>query len=118
MILRIVSIFSVVAMIATVGGGVISIRSAETAHIDLLKSEIDNLTDQIKNGKSNAQIYFDRGLKYRELREYENAIADFSTAIEIDPEHILALKFRGLTYAILGDVERSAVDYDKSLELE
>ena len=53
----------------------------------------------------------DRGLVYwRELQEYQLAIADFSQVLRLDPGRIEALFFRSMAYQNLGDYASALAD--------
>lgn len=49
-----------------------------------------------------AKEYYNRGLAKEELKDYRGAIADYSTAIEIDPKYAITYYFRGLAKLKLG----------------
>ncbi|MBI9038630.1 MAG: tetratricopeptide repeat protein [Bacteroidales bacterium] len=51
------------------------------------------------------------------LEEFENAIDDFSKAIETDPAYSDAYYNRGYCYELLNDFENSVKDYQKTLSL-
>ena len=50
--------------------------------------------------------------------QMELAVADYTSAIELDPEYAKAYNNRGNAYASLGDLDRALEDYDKALELD
>ena len=47
----------------------------------------------------------------------EQAIADYTKAIELDPDFAVAYNTRGFAYANSGDLEQAIADYDKAIEL-
>ena len=51
----------------------------------------------------NANDFFDRGNSKAKLGDYRGAIADYTTAIEIDPKEAAAYNNRGLSKDNLGD---------------
>jgi len=51
------------------------------------------------------------------LEQYEEAISDYTKAIELDPEKAIAYRLRSLAYAELGDNEAARQDLDKAMEL-
>ncbi len=72
-------------------------------------------------GASNVRLtvaYYNRGRSYRQLGEYDNAIADFDKAIELYPEYARAYNNRGIAYASKGRYTRSIVNFDKAIELK
>ena len=50
-----------------------------------------------------AKIYFDLG-------GYENAIQDFTKAIELNPDFALAYAYRGISYRFLGNITQANAD--------
>ena len=50
--------------------------------------------------------------------QMELAIADYTSAIELDPDYAKAYNNRGNARATLGDLEKALEDYDRALELE
>lgn len=62
--------------------------------------------------------YMGRAMVYIRLRDYESAIADYSSAIERNPTLISAYNNRGVIYALVRDYEASAQDFDQVIELD
>lgn len=62
--------------------------------------------------------YNNRGLAFASIGEQRAAINDFSTAIEIDPGHIIAYKNRGVAYNNVGDYEEAIKDFDKAIKAQ
>ncbi len=62
--------------------------------------------------------YLSRGAAYLKLKEAENAIDDFSTAIALDKRNPRAYYYRGMAYAKKKDYGRAAEDFSKVLELK
>ena len=48
----------------------------------------------------------------------DNALADFSEAIELDSASATAYAFRGLAYEAMGREQDAAADYSRAVELE
>ncbi len=63
------------------------------------------------------QKYLDLGSKYLEEQDYENAIAAYDSALEIDPNHAEAIEGEVNAYIGWSDVLVAAEDYDKALEI-
>ncbi len=57
------------------------------------------------------------GLMYTDSTP-EQAIADYTEAIELDPDNAMAYNNRGLVYYNLGDLEQAIRDYTKAIELD
>lgn len=62
--------------------------------------------------------YNDRASAYRAVDDHDRAIADYTKAIEIAPDHVLAYFGRGLTYFDKGEFDRSIPDFTKAIGLE
>lgn len=52
------------------------------------------------------------------VEHMEKAVADYTSAIELDPQYAKAYNNRGNARASLGDEERALQDYDTALELD
>jgi len=64
------------------------------------------------------RLHRNRGLAYRNLKEYQRAIEDYSRAIELDPTYVYAYNSRGLAYADLEEYQRAIEDYSRAIELD
>ena len=64
-----------------------------------------------------ATEYYNRGLTSAGDNKFEQAIADFTSALEIDPKLAAAYLNRGLAYAALDKHEVAITDYDRAIEL-
>jgi len=81
-----------------------------------LNQNIDSLNGAIINDPSNPELYFNRGVAKSELQRHEDAIFDFSKAIELDPLPTFFL-FRGFSKAEINDQSGALDDFNKSIEL-
>ena len=62
--------------------------------------------------------YNNRGTAYGELGNYQQAIKDFTKAIELNPQYAMAYYNRGLTYGRnLGNYQQAIKDYTKAIQL-
>lgn len=75
------------------------------------------IADDKITGKSRAAAFWVRGDALMKKRNYDGAIAAFSTAHEIDPENIGYINARGIAYSNKGDDERALADYDLCLQM-
>ena len=64
-----------------------------------------------------AKTYYNRATVYRAKGEIERAIADYSKAIEIDPQHSNAYFGRGSAFEAKGDYDRAIADFTKAIEI-
>lgn len=64
-----------------------------------------------------ADYYFQMGLQ-NNLKNYPEALADYSKAIELNPTHLDAYLKRGtLRYKVLKQYQEALTDFDKAIEL-
>ena len=69
------------------------------------------------NANPLARQYFNQGVEKYEAGNSQGAIADFTKAIEINPQDAGAYSNRGSAKDDLGDYQGAIVDYDKALEI-
>ena len=62
--------------------------------------------------------YLFRGNSYMALEEFDLALADFNSSIEIDPEFARAYYRRGILYKKIELLENAAKDFKKAIELD
>lgn len=67
---------------------------------------------------ASADDALDRGNEFFEVRQYEEAVEEYTEALRIDPEYAGAYYNRGYAYYLMGRYDRSIADYSKSLRLE
>ena len=65
-----------------------------------------------------ADSYYDSGIAHHENGDYDRAIADFSKAIELDPNRAEFYHARGGTYLQKDDYDRAIADFSKAIELD
>ena len=65
-----------------------------------------------------AVAYNNRGNVYRNLGQYQQAIADYDKAIELNPNDAVAHNNRGHAYADQGQYQQTIADFDKAIELD
>jgi tetratricopeptide (TPR) repeat protein len=61
--------------------------------------------------------HFDRGFVYADLGQWDKAIADYSKALEIDPNFADGYFDRGIAYGALGEWNKAIDDYSKAIEI-
>jgi len=64
-----------------------------------------------------AKAYFNRGLAYDDKGQYDQAISDYSKAIELNPRLADAYNNRGNAYKNKGQNGQAISDYSKAIEL-
>jgi COMPASS component SWD3 len=61
----------------------------------------------------NPDFYYQKGVTNAKLKQYDRAIADFSQAIFLNPEHIKAYQYRGYLQQKLGLEAIARIDFDR-----
>ncbi|MDR2006124.1 MAG: tetratricopeptide repeat protein [Acidaminococcales bacterium] len=64
-----------------------------------------------------AKGYIDRGIVYHKQKMYDEAIADFSKAIELAPENTTTYYNRSASYRAKGMTDKSIEDFTKANNL-
>ena len=65
-----------------------------------------------------AEYYNDWGIAYEIRGQYDQAIADFTNALEINPKYVDAYINRGIAHANKGEYDQAISDYTKALEID
>jgi tetratricopeptide (TPR) repeat protein/serine/threonine protein kinase len=76
------------------------------------------LTGCILRRPDHAAAWNNRGIAHSNLRQYDNALADFSKAIKLKPDYAGAWNNRGNAYDALGQYDSALADYSKAIELK
>ncbi len=64
-----------------------------------------------------AITYSNRGIAYNNMGNYDRAIADYDTAIKLNPKFANAYNNRGFAYYRKRQYDRSIADYDNAIKL-
>jgi tetratricopeptide (TPR) repeat protein len=72
---------------------------------------------QKQNEPKDAKFYIDRGIAYGEKGQYDQAMADFTKALEIDPKSAGAYYNRAIAYYFKKEYEKSWKDIFKAQDL-
>ena len=87
------------------------VNKGDTASPDLV---IQSCTAAIQSGKYKgkeaAWAFYGRANAYRNKSDYNNAIADYSEAIRLDPQYAYAYGNRGLAYSDREEIDRAIAD--------
>jgi protein O-mannosyl-transferase len=82
------------------------------------KDEITLWSDVISKSPDKARPWVNRGLEYWRLNQKEKAIADYTKAIEINPQYYHVSYYnRGLVYENLQQWDKAIADYSKTIEI-
>ncbi|WP_293052536.1 tetratricopeptide repeat protein [Paludibacter sp.] len=79
---------------------------------------IDLLTNEVLEQHKDARLYNSRGMAFDDWNDYDQAIADYNKAIEIDPEFSSAYYNRGNLWYNKGDYDKAIADYSKAIEIK
>ena len=82
----------------------------------LLSQQIVNLTKSLEIKQNIAQLKC-RGKFYFIIGNFEQALADLTKLLELDPNDLFALRYRGETYHMMKEYDNSLADLDKLLEM-
>lgn len=69
-------------------------------------------------GADLAQVYYERGLKYRYNGNHDPAISDFTKAVALDPQWAWPYVARGHSYAAKKDFKNAFADQEKAIKIE
>ena len=106
------SAFALAACQATNPESVISIDRAQGS-----EGNIASLTQVIANNPNDAKAYNVRGSAYGRAGDFQKALKDFNTAIQLDPNFYQAYANRALIYRGMGDLSAASNDYNKALQI-
>ncbi len=68
--------------------------------------------------KSKTAIHYFKGKSYREKKQWDEAIAEYNIAIEINPKFAMAYNDRGITYRWKGQHDKAIADFSKAIEID
>ena len=84
------------------------------------KGNINNaiiyLNEAIEIDPHDARFYISRGC-FKGTESHEDAIEDYTKAIEIEPNSVFAYRLRGDSKSKLGDYQGAINDYSKAIEI-
>ncbi|MFC2084929.1 tetratricopeptide repeat protein [Bacteroidota bacterium] len=69
------------------------------------------------NSDFSLRSYCEMGITYQAAKDYENAIAHFKKATQLDPIHLDAYEYMGLVYRFMGEYEKSVEQFRKMVEI-
>ncbi len=69
-------------------------------------------------GRNLGFIYLNRGQTYYDRSDYDRAAADFTRAIEVDPNYPMGYGNRANAYAMKGEDDRAIASYDQAIRLD
>lgn len=80
----------------------------------------DQASTELKNRlcPQNATAYYNRGAAYAKLGQYQNAIDDYTEAVNLAPKYAKAYAMRGCSLAVLGQRQKAIDDCSKAISLD
>jgi tetratricopeptide (TPR) repeat protein len=108
------------------GAGAPPAASTARDHTDCTGSDSDRViagcTRMIQNPNetphNRAVAFYNRGGIYKERKDNDRAISDYSEAIKLDPQYVNAYLNRGIAYDSKGDTDASIADFGRVIELK
>ncbi len=80
------------------------------------KDSINLFSHTLKVTDYNWFVYNNRGVIYKDLGNYKQAIEDLNRAIEIKPNYTEAYNNRGVAYALLNNYKQATEDLNRAIE--
>jgi lipoprotein NlpI len=70
------------------------------------------------SGRNLAIVYYNRGIGYEQAKQYDNALADYSQALSLDPNYRDAYNNRGNVYQDKDQHDSAIADYNQALRID
>ncbi len=78
---------------------------------------MDDYTSFINLDKTDANIWYSRGMLHRSFGRFDQALADLNKALELNAQNGLAYLERARAFAHMGKQDLAATDYEKARAL-
>jgi len=109
----------VLSTLACLPGGLLGGKEAAQATPEISKSTaVAPTAPPAATPVPSADDHMDRGMEYYERGEYDEAVAEFQAAIELEPDDAGAHRNLGTAYLEQGKYEEAAAAYEKAIELD
>lgn len=76
------------------------------------------LSNAIKLQPNEAVVYYNRGIAYENLGQYQPAIKDYNMAISLNPDYPEAFYNRGTVYNEIGRYQQAVEDFNRAVVLQ
>lgn len=73
---------------------------------------------QYKQRFGDTKTVAERGDAHRMMNRYDEALADFNWAIELDPKYAFAIASRGATYRMMNRYDKALADLNRAIKLD
>jgi curved DNA-binding protein CbpA len=87
-------------------------------HLTFANSSRQTNATKVYTTLSKAEIFYQWGVENAKLERYEEAIANFTQAIRLNPYYVEAYKYRGFICSQLGYEYRATSDLNKAVEIQ
>lgn len=91
-------------------------RSASFLKLGFDREAVDDLSIVLRDDPDNAMAYNNRGIAYKNLKDYNMALSDLGKAVILNKSNSQSLLNRGEIYFNLGDYEKAMNDYNSVIE--
>jgi len=107
-------------MVGVESGEIVSAASGqiEKNWMGQYKKMLDVQNQLIEKKPKDAQMFYQRGVVYSDLREYDNALGSFGVAISLDPTYLSAYLGRGNVYYAKEDFDKAIEDFSKAIAID
>jgi arylsulfatase A-like enzyme/cytochrome c-type biogenesis protein CcmH/NrfG len=82
------------------------------------QESIDKLKTTLITEQDSVPIHYLLGLNYYRTKQFRNAVAEFTTALQLSPNYMLAIFNLGLANAALGDDDEAIKYLERTLQLD
>lgn len=65
-----------------------------------------------------ASPYYNRGEDHKGREKFDDALADYTKAVELNPDYVNAYVSRGVTNSEMGEYDSAFANFDKAIEME
>ncbi|MFT3894422.1 MAG: tetratricopeptide repeat protein [Anaerolineales bacterium] len=76
------------------------------------------LNTLLKDNSQKVDLLKERAVEYSKLQNYEQAVADYSAALALQPKDATVLFSRGVAYEQMGQKDRALRDYQRAVEID
>ncbi len=83
-----------------------------------LQKSIDAFTGSIEGGERTEIVFLSRGVAYFKAEDYDRAIQDFDTVIDMNDQNFRAYFYRGTIYLAKEEYERAIEDFNATIRLK
>jgi tetratricopeptide (TPR) repeat protein len=80
-----------------------------------LSQRVTDLSQKLEGAKTDPQLYYERAMVCLKLRKWKEAIADFGSAISLNPKFTSAYVNRGFAYSSLRQFDPAISDYTAAI---